>query len=87
MSFFLFLVAMHRAWIKPLESISSVRLIASSTIGMAGGGLALGLYNHALTGNFFTSGYEALHGAPHNPGFHIDPYGPLSRTLESDGSR
>ena len=75
MSFFLFLVAMHRAWIKPLDSISSVRLIASSTIGMAGGGLALGLYNHALTGNFFTSGYEALHGAPHNPGFHIDPYG------------
>lgn len=39
-------------------------------------GIALmGAYNQILTGDPFISGYEMLHGAPHNPGFHIDPYG------------
>jgi len=44
---------------------------ASSVLGI----VLLGAYNQILTGSVFISGYELLHGTPHNPGFHVDPYG------------
>ena len=75
MALFLLVVALQRRWNTSPDIVSSTRLITSATIGIVAGGVALGLYNHVLTGDFFTSGYEAMHGPPHNPGFHIDPYG------------
>lgn len=75
MSLFLLCVAIHRSRSPGGDATSSRRLIATTTVGLTFGLIALGLYNHALTGDFLTSGYESLHGPAHNPGFHIDPYG------------
>lgn len=68
-------VAIQRSRQRSVEGISSRRIVTTTSVAMTAGLLAFGIYNHALTGSVFVSGYEALHGAYHNPGFHIDPYG------------
>lgn len=75
MASLLLALAIYRAQHHSREYISTKRLITTTTLGLGIGVLALCLYNQALTGDFLTSGYEALHGSPHNPGFHLDPYG------------
>jgi hypothetical protein len=50
-------------------------LIGIVILGTLMGAVALAGYNYLLTGDPLLSGYEALHGPPHNPGFHVDPYG------------
>lgn len=75
MGVFIALVSIQRSRQRTIDRISPRRLAATTAIGMTAGLLAFGLYNEALTGSFFMSGYEALHGTPHNPGFHVDPYG------------
>jgi uncharacterized membrane protein YhaH (DUF805 family) len=75
MGVLLVLIAIQRSRHPSVDGISPRRLATTTAVGMTAGFLAFGIYNEALTGSFFTSGYEALHGAPHNPGFHVDPYG------------
>lgn len=75
MSTFLVIVVGYRRLREPDARYWNNRIAATALIGTALGVCALGCYHQALTGSFFQSGYEALHGAPHNPGFHIDPYG------------
>jgi hypothetical protein len=57
------------AFVRPVAMM--VGAGASTVLGI----VLLGAYNQILTGSAFVSGYEMLHGTPHNPGFHVDPYG------------
>jgi hypothetical protein len=56
-------------------SLRPVAMAITVGVSVVLGVALLGYYNEALTGSFFVSGYESLHGSAHNPGFHIDPYG------------
>ena len=75
MTVFLGSVVVVRWWCQPEARREASRLLGVTVLGALSGGVAFGTYNYFLTGDFFLSGYEALHGASHNPGFHVDPYG------------
>lgn len=66
---------------KETKSASFVVML-SILCGTVGGAVALSVYNFLLTGDPLLSGYEALHGPRHNPGFHVDPYGRDFTVLE-----